>query len=163
MGSHFRHGIPAIVALFCFHLSALPSQENSQDSKDATTKWAEIRVVDAATGRGIPLVELETVNGLRFVTDNAGRVAFHEPGLMERELFFWVRSHGYQSPKDGFGLEGVRLVPKVGGPAEIKLTRKMAAERLCRLTGEGLYRDSILLGYKSPLASSAHPGHVAGQ
>ena len=56
--------------------------------------WAEIRVVDAASGRGVPLAELEAVNGLRFVTDNAGRVAFHEPGLMGREVFFAVRSHG---------------------------------------------------------------------
>src|SRR5436190_8014437 len=91
--------------------------------------WAEIRVVDAATGRGVPLVELETVNSLRFVTDNAGRVAFHEPDLMGREVFFWVRSHGYQAPKDGFGFAGVRITPRPGRPAIIRLTRRMAAER----------------------------------
>ncbi len=68
--------------------------------------YAEIRVLDAATGRGVPLVELETVNGLTFVTDNAGRVAFHEPGLMGREVFFTVRSHGYEAKKDGFGFAG---------------------------------------------------------
>jgi len=51
----------------------------------------------------VPLVELETVNGFKFVTDNAGRVAFHEPGLMGREIFFTVRSHGYEASKDGFG------------------------------------------------------------
>jgi hypothetical protein len=59
--------------------------------------YAEIRVTDAATGRGVPLVELETVNGLRFITDNAGRVAFHEPGLMDHEIYFSVRSHGYEA------------------------------------------------------------------
>ena len=48
--------------------------------------YAEIRVLDAGSGRGVPLAELETVNGLTFVTDNAGRIAFHEPGLMGREL-----------------------------------------------------------------------------
>src|SRR5262245_58236821 len=63
---------------------------------------AEIRVVDSATGRGVPLVELETVNSIRFVTDNAGRVAITEPALFDQELFFYVRSHGYESPKDGF-------------------------------------------------------------
>src|SRR6266702_829754 len=65
--------------------------------------YAEIRVVDAETGHGVPLVELVTVNHVRFVTDNAGRVAFHEPGLMGREVFFTIRSHGYEMKRDGFG------------------------------------------------------------
>ncbi len=126
-------------------------------------RWAEIRVTDAATGRGVPLAELETVNGLRFVTDNAGRVAFHEPGLMEREVFFTVRSHGYEVRKDGFGFAGVRLVPRAGHIAEVRITRRNIAERLCRLTGEGRYRDTLLLGYRPPLPDSPHPGKVAGQ
>jgi hypothetical protein len=125
--------------------------------------WAEIRVTDAATGRGVPLAELETVNGLRFVTDNAGRVAFYEPGLMDREVFFTVRSHGYQAKKDGFGFPGVKITPRAGQVSEIRLTRHNVAERLCRLTGEGLYRDTVLLGHKPPLPVSPHPGKVAGQ
>jgi hypothetical protein len=127
------------------------------------TPYAEIRVLDADTGRGVPLVELETVHGLTFVTDNAGRVAFHEPGLMGRELFFSVRSHGYEMKKDGFGFTGVRLTPRVGAVAEVRLARRNVAERLCRLTGEGLYRDSVLLGHKLPLSDSPNPGRVAGQ
>lgn len=125
--------------------------------------WAEIHVVDASTGQGIPLVELETVNHLRVVTDNAGRVAFYEPGLMERELYFSIRSHGYEAKKDGFGFAGARLILRPGQRSEIKLTRRNLAERLCRLTGEGLYRDSVLLGYKPPRASPLNPGLVAGQ
>jgi len=125
--------------------------------------WAEIRVVDAKTGRGVPLVELETVNHLKFVTDNAGRVAFHEPGLMGREIFFSVRSHGYEIKKDGFGIAGVRLTPKPGQVSEIKITRRNIAERLCRLTGEGLYRDSVLLGHPTPLPEPLGPARVAGQ
>lgn len=125
--------------------------------------YAEIRVTDATTGRGVPLVELETVNNVRFVTDNAGRVAFGEPGLMGREVFFTVRSHGYEVKKDGFGFAGVRVTPRVGQVAEITITRKNVAERLCRLTGEGLYRDTLLLGHKPPLAESPNPGLVAGQ
>src|SRR5262249_588344 len=89
--------------------------------------WAEIPVLDSATGRGVPLVELETVNSLKFVTDNAGRVAFHEPGLMGRELFFWVRSHGYEVKKDGFGIAGARVTPKPGRTSVIKITRKNIA------------------------------------
>jgi hypothetical protein len=120
-------------------------------------------VTDAATGRGIPLAELEAVNGLRFVTDNAGRVAFCEPGLMGREVFFSVRSHGYEAKKGGFGFAGMKITPRAGRASEVRLTRRNVAERLCRLTGEGLYRDSLLLGYKPPLHESPHPGKVAGQ
>jgi hypothetical protein len=125
--------------------------------------WAEVRVTDAATGRGVPLVELTTVNGTKFVTDNAGRVAFQEPGLMGRELWFDVQGHGYGAKKDGFGFAGVKVTPEAGKVAEIMLTRKFAAERLCRLTGEGRFRDTLLLGYPPRLADSPHPGRVAGQ
>src|SRR5436190_410393 len=58
------------------------------------TKFFEIKVVDEQTGRGVPMVNLLTVNNLRFVTDSAGRVALFEPGMMSREVFFYVYSHG---------------------------------------------------------------------
>lgn len=130
---------------------------------DTANGWAEIRVLDADTGRGIPLVELETVNHLKFVTDNAGRIAFGEPGLLGREVFFSVRSHGYEMKKDGFGFAGVRVTPRAGVACEIRMTRRNLAERLCRLTGEGRWRDSILLGYKPPVPDAPNPGLVAGQ
>jgi hypothetical protein len=126
-------------------------------------RYAEIRVIDAETGRGVPQVELITVNHLRFVTDSAGRVALHEPGLMGREMFVTVRSHGYEVKKDRFGYAGARITPAAGRPSEIKITRRNVAERLCRLTGEGRYRDTLLLGHRPPLEDAAHPGLVAGQ
>ena len=129
----------------------------------ATNDWFGIQVVDDQTGRGVPLVELETVNHLRFVTDNAGRVAFHEPGLMGQPVFFSVRSHGYEFPKDGFGYAGKALTPVAGGRAELRIRRVNLAERLCRLTGEGLYRDSVLLGEPTPLVEPLGMGMVAGQ
>jgi hypothetical protein len=125
--------------------------------------YAGIRVIDAETGAGVPLVELITVNHLRFVTDSAGRVALHEPGLLGREIHFIVRSHGYEMKKDGFGYAGFRMTPKAGEIFEIKIARRNIAERLCRLTGEGRYRDTLLLGIKPPLAEAANPGLVAGQ
>jgi hypothetical protein len=143
--------------------SAFPADCGMADADCRESPWCEIRVIDAATGRGVPLVELETVNSVRFLTDNAGRVAFAEPGLADQEVFFFVRSHGYELPKDGFGFAGVRITPRPGVPVEIKLTRRIVAERLCRLTGEGLYRDSRLLGYDPPVHESSHPGKVAGQ
>jgi hypothetical protein len=153
--------VAAVLVIGVLGLAA--ADDPSHAPKANANIWAEIRVIDKATGRGVPLAELETVNGLRFVTDNAGRVAFHEPGLMGKEIFFKVHSHGYDAPKDGFGFAGARLTPRAGRVAEIKLTRRNVAERLCRLTGEGLYRDTILLGHEPPVAGSPHPGQVAGQ
>jgi hypothetical protein len=128
-----------------------------------STQFAEIRFFDADTRRGIPLVEITSVNQLRFVTDNLGRIAFLEPGLMDQELFFSVQAHGYEIPKDGFGIEGIRITPRLNAPSEIKLKRKNIAERIMRLTGEGKYRDSILLGHPLPVQSSKSSGKVAGQ
>jgi hypothetical protein len=125
----------------------------------AAAPWFGIKVTDDQTGRGVPLVELETVNHLLFVTDSNGLVALNEPGLMNREIFFHVRSHGYEYRKDGFGFAGARLQVKPGATTEIKLKRLNIAERLCRLTGEGIYRDTVLLGEKAPGRSE----HVLGQ
>ena len=124
--------------------------------------WFAIRVVDEETGRGIPLVELETVNHLRFYTDSNGTAAFHEPGLMERQIFFHVHSHGYEYPKDDFGYRGVRLKTTPGSEAVLKLKRLNIAERLYRVTGAGIYRDSRLLGRSAPIKRPLLNGLVFG-
>lgn len=130
---------------------------------DSPVGYYGIRVVDDQTGRGVPLVELETVNHLRWVTDSGGWVAISEPGLMGQRVFFFVRSHGYEHPKDGFGFAGVRLQLVAGQKTTIKIKRLNIAERLYRVTGEGIYRDSVLLGEPSPLAEPLGSGMVAGQ
>ena len=129
----------------------------------AESPWFRIRVVDDATGRGVPLVELRTVNQAAWYTDSAGLVAFNEPGLMDRRVWFSVRSHGYAYPKDGFGNAGLVLTPQAGGRAEIKLKRLNVAERMYRITGQGIYRDSVLLGEPAPLREPALNGEVLGQ
>jgi hypothetical protein len=122
-----------------------------------------VQIIDEATGRGVPLVELETVHHVLFVTDSNGWAAIGEPGLMGSEVFFHVRSHGYAVPKDGFGYAGVRLRLTPGGRARVKVRRVNVAERLCRLTGEGIYADSVLLGERVPLRSPVLAGKVMGQ
>jgi hypothetical protein len=122
-----------------------------------------IRVIDQATGRGVPLVELRTNDAARFFTDNAGLVAFDEPGLMGTEVYFSVKSHGYEVPADGFGNRGVRLRPTSGGEATVPINRVNVAERLYRVTGGGLYRDSLLLAQQAPLRRPAINGLVLGQ
>jgi hypothetical protein len=120
-----------------------------------------IHVIDEETGRGIPLIELRSVNDIRCVTDNAGWIAFSEPGLMDREVWFYVSGPGYTKEKDGFGYTGLRVTPKSGETTTLKLKRTNIAERLCRLTGQGLYRDSELLGLPCPLPN-LNPGGVMG-
>ena len=68
--------------------------------------WFGIRVVDEATGDGVPLAEMKTVNEIASITDSAGWIAFNEPGLMDREVFFHIASPGYELPQDGFGFRG---------------------------------------------------------
>ena len=100
--------------------------------------YFKIQVVDAQTGRGVPLVELKTTHNVCYYTDSNGLVAFHEPGLMDQRVFFTVKSHGYEFPKDGFGMSGTALEVKPGGSAVLKIKRLNIAERLYRLTGGGI-------------------------
>ena len=125
--------------------------------------YFKIQVLDRQTGRGVPLVELRTVNNIRYITDSNGIVAFYEPGLMDGEVFFFVQSHGYEFPKDGFGMRGKRLQAVAGGSATIKIDRVNVAERLYRVTGAGIYRDSVLTGHAAPTKEPVLNAQVAGQ
>src|SRR5438094_6500811 len=71
-----------------------------------------IQIVDDQTMRPVPLVELKTTNNVKYFTDSGGYVAFHEPGLMNRKVFFTITSPGYEFPADGFGIHGVALDTK---------------------------------------------------
>ena len=126
-------------------------------------RYFKITVVDEATGRGVPLVDLTTTGGIRHTTDSNGIVAFHEPGLMGRAVFFHVKSHGYEFKKDGFGFRGQRLTPVAGKSAVLKIKRINVAERLYRVTGGGIYRDSLLTGHAAPVAEPLLNGRVLGQ
>lgn len=122
-----------------------------------------ITVVDRQTGRGVPLVELRTVHGVRLVTDSNGVAAFHEPGLMAESVFFHVVGHGYEFPRDGFGFRGKALEVRPGGSATLQIDRINVAERLYRVTGAGVYRDSVLTGAKVPLKEPLLNAKVVGQ
>ena len=150
---------PKPLVFFALILSGVLSVAQAAE----TNACFKIRVVDAQTGRGVPLVELQTTAHQRFYTDSAGVVAFNEPGLMNHEVWFGVRSDGYEYPKDGFGNAGVRLQTAAGRSAEIKLKRVNIAERLYRITGAGIYRDTVLLGEPAPIAEPVLDGDVVGQ
>jgi hypothetical protein len=128
----------------------------------AEMKPFRIEVVDDETGRGVPLVELQTVNNIRLFTDSNGVVAFDEPGLDGQRVFFHVKSHGYEFPKDAFGYRGEALDVRSGEKATLKITRRNLAQRLYRVTGAGIYRDTVLTGGKSPLREPLINGLVFG-
>ena len=114
----------------------------SANCANGVDQYMTIRVIDADTERGVPLVQLTTVNHRRFISDSQGVIAFNEPGLMNRRVFFQVFSHGYEFPKDGYGYRGRAIQVKAGGTVTLKLQRFNIAERLYRVTGQGKYRDS---------------------
>ena len=91
-----------------------PIQAGDEGRAAPISRPFRIEVVDDETGRGVPLVELRTVNQIRYVTDSNGIVAFDEPGLLGKKVFFHVKSHGYEYPKDGFGNRGVALETQAG-------------------------------------------------
>lgn len=141
-------------------LATIMASNVSCDAQDQ--KYFHIKVVDKETGRGVPLVELKTVNGISHVTDSAGNIAFYEPGLMKTEVYFHVSGHGYIVPKDGFGYRGVRLVPVAGKKYVVKINRNNLAERLYRITGAGIYRDTTMLGLTPPIKQPLLNGKVLG-
>ena len=57
----------------------------------------------------------------------------------------------------------MRLKIELGKTAEVALQRINLAERLYRITGRGLYRDTLLLGHDTPLRQPLGAGKVVGQ
>ena len=126
-------------------------------------RYFAIQVIDEQTGRGVPMVELQTTSSVRLYTDSNGLVAFHEPGLMNKKVWFGVSAHGYEFPPDGFGMHGVTLETRPGAISQLRIKRINIAERLYRITGQGIYRDTVLLGRKPPVAEPLLNAEVTGQ
>ena len=135
------HAFTRLVFAILFAVSLPLSSANG-----ASNIFCRIEVVDRQNGWPVPLVELRTTHQQRFVTDNAGVIAFDSPELMGRETWFDVVGHGYEIPKDGFGYRGVRLKPEAGKTLKVEVTRTIIARRIGRLTGGGLFAESQKLG-----------------
>lgn len=152
-----------LLALISLVALSVPPTAGAEDAPPARPAPFLILVVDEETGRGVPLVELRTVNQIRYVTDSNGVVAFDEPGLLGRKVFFSVSSHGYEYEKDGLGYRGKALETVPGGAAKLVIRRRNLAHRLYRVTGAGIYRDSVLTGVKAPIREPLLNGLVLGQ
>ena len=105
-----------------------------------------IQVVDEATNRPVPLVEISTVHQVTHITDNHGITAWNEPELAGEEVYFQVKSHGYEIQADGFGFKGRKEKVVSGGRVQWKLKRTQIAERLYRITGAGRLAESQSAG-----------------
>jgi hypothetical protein len=120
-----------------------------------------LRFVDSETGRGVPLVEAETTNRIRYVSDSAGRIAIQPNELGSTSIFFRLFCHGYEVPE---GNQGINVTLEPGKEQVVALKRINIAERLYRETGEGIYYDSQLIGAKIPVPYETRPkGGVFGQ
>ncbi len=108
-----------------------------------------IVVVEKDSKWPVPLVELITTGHVRYVTDNAGVVAFDQPELMGQEVWLDIKSPGYGVGKDGFGNRGRRITPEPGKTITIEIERYSLAKRIGRLTGGGLFAESQRFGEHS--------------
>ncbi|SET00899.1 Ricin-type beta-trefoil lectin domain-containing protein [Stigmatella erecta] len=116
-----------------------------------------LRVYDPTNNRGVPLVTLTTPWGDAYVTDSQGIIAYCDPDHLGA-VDFTVTSHGYSVPTGK-----VRVSVQWGQTVSVAVERLNIAERLYRVTGGGLYRDSILLGLKTPLRQPVLNAKVFGQ
>eukprot|EP00750_Incisomonas_marina_P001263 INCI1105.5.p1 GENE.INCI1105.5~~INCI1105.5.p1 ORF type:complete len:610 (+),score=69.94 INCI1105.5:312-2141(+) len=130
--------------------------------------YAGVRVIDNATGRGVPCVGLTSTSSVTWFTDSAGIAAVDANGVAASGAQLWldISSDGYVAAADGFGYRGVRANVSAGAVTNITVTRANIAQRMYRLTGEGIYRDTVLMGKSFPPPPIAKPllnAQVMGQ
>jgi hypothetical protein len=151
----FRDGSSVLAIALCLSVF-LPL------SSAATPFW--IRVTDQETGRGVPLVQLSTPrDAIRFWTDSNGVAAIDDAALEGHDVIFTIKSHGYEFQQKILNEPGARVHVEPGNHADLQIHRVNIAERLYRVTGEGIYRDSILAGLPVPIAQPLLNGGVTGQ
>lgn len=120
-----------------------------------------IQFLDQQSKRPVPLVEIETVDHVRMVSDNQGWIAIDDPELLNAQVFFHIRSHGYEFPKDGFGFAGKTITCTSGQRLTILLDRVQLAERLYRTTGIGRDAHSMRLSKDDFSKSHYSPNRTA--
>ena len=111
-----------LCVLFASSLLTVTSAARSESSP-----FFAIQVLDEATGRGVPLVRLETTDKACYYTDSNGYVAFNEPGLMGEDVWFGVSSYGYEFPHESFGFRGVALKVTPGGRARSRSAESISS------------------------------------
>ena len=115
----------------------------------------QLQIVDSQTGRGVPLVELLAGGQSRF-TDSNGFIAIDEPALLNQNLHMGFQSYGYAN-------WGGAVQTSAGDSRQIAIERQNRAERLYRVTGVGIYEDTVQLGLPAPITHPLINANVRGQ
>jgi hypothetical protein len=118
-----------------------------------------LRTVDSVTGRGVPLVELATSAGDAYWSDSQGMIAYCDPDAIGKKVTFTVTADGYALATG----TSVTAATVAGGSQTVDVVRELPGQRLYRVTGQGSYRDSTLLGLTTPVANPNVNGLVMGQ
>jgi hypothetical protein len=152
LNSNIREGsnnFPASwIALIFFVALGLRAAEPDRNLLAARSvlKPCRIEITDKANGWPVPLVELRTTHNVRFISDNAGIIAFDLPELMGRSVWFDLIGNGYEVKPDGFGARGIRVKPEPGATIKVQVSRTIVARRIGRITGGGLFAESQKCG-----------------
>jgi hypothetical protein len=75
---------------------------------------------------------------------------------MNQDVSFGFRSYGYSDL-------GETLHPTNGGSVQVAINRSNLAERLYRVTGNGIYQDSVAVGAPVPISQPLLNANVKGQ
>jgi hypothetical protein len=114
-----------------------------------------IQVLDSQTGRGVPLAKL-TLNNQQYYTDSNGLAALNAPAVLNQNLDVGLASYGYAS-------RNVLLQSTPGTIGQVTINRNQLAERLYRVTGKGIYQDTLLLNQMAPIEKPVINANVLGQ
>ncbi len=138
-----------VAVFFCLVLAASCSIFAPSCAFASSLKPFIVKIVDAETGRGIPLVEFELENGLKMVSDNDGHIAIISPDLFGHKVRFRIEGHGYSTQtKDFWGQESVTLQIEHDKELRLELTNQFPAHRLYRITGAGRFNHTLIAGKK---------------
>ena len=128
---------------------------NAPSPAPLSTAMFKLTVVDQATGRGVPQMKVQT-STQTYITDSGGVVAYYDAARMGTTVHFDVSGNGY-------GTGAADLVASAGGSGQIAVARSDVAERLYRVTGGGVYHDTVLLELSAPTANPVLNAGVFGQ
>lgn len=114
--SRFGAAARAAAAAFAFSVAlGAPRAEAAQ--------FFRIDVRDKDTHAPLGCAKLTTTGSVVYTSDANGVIAFYEPGLMGRSVYFFIERAGYSYPADGFGYAGQAFTPTEGGSALVEMTR----------------------------------------
>lgn len=114
-----------------------------------------LQIVDAQSGRGLPLAKLQAGSQI-YYTDSNGFLALDAPALLNRNVTFFLSSYGYAAT--------TLTVHTTPGESQLSMmNRQQRAERLYRVTGKGIYQETVALGLTAPIEHPLINANVKGQ